>query len=129
MIEVQLLPKKGRGVVATKLIPKGALIEKAPVASIPAEQQVSLEATEVFQYYFVRLSEYEKNKEVGCHIVFGLSSLCNHSETPNTYVNWVEDEIGLWAYLIALEDIQLGEECLLFYTNVDQYPSQGYFIL
>mgnify|MGYP006312620747 CR=1 FL=1 len=128
MIEVKLFPKKGRGIVATQLIPKETLIEIAPVGSFPAEQRPLMSETEVFEYYFVIPSEYEKSKKVGGHIAFGLSSLCNHSETPNAYINWVKDEIGLWAHLIASKDIQAGEEVFVFYTNIDEYPSADEFI-
>lgn len=126
MIEVKCFPNKGRGIIAKKLIQKGTLIEKAPVVSFPPEQREILNTTELFKYYFVIPSEYERSKNsknVGGYIVFGLLSLCNHSESPNTYINWAEDEIGLWAHLIASKDIQPGEECLLFYTNIDEYPS------
>ncbi|MDY6784392.1 MAG: SET domain-containing protein-lysine N-methyltransferase [Cyanobacteriota bacterium] len=128
MIEVKLFPKKGRGTVATQPISKETLIEVAPVGSFPANQRPTLNETEVFEYYFVIPSEYENSKKVGGHIVFGLSSLCNHSENPNAYINWVKDEIGLWAHLIALKDIQLGEEVFVFYTNIDEYSSAHEFI-
>ncbi|MBP0027148.1 SET domain-containing protein-lysine N-methyltransferase [Roseofilum sp. Guam] len=121
MIEIQLFPEKGRGVVATQLIPQGTLIEKAPVVDFPAEERSILDSTQVFKYYFVIPSEYDQRKEVRAYLVFGLASFCNHSETPNTHINWVEDETGLWAHLIASEEIQPREECLLFYTNIDQY--------
>ena len=128
MIEVKLFPKKGRGIAATKLIPKETIIEVAPVASFPAEQMPLINKTEVFKYYFVIPSEYEKSENVGGHIVFGLSSLCNHSETPNAYINWVKNEIGLWARLIASKDIQVGEEIFLLYTNINEYSLASEFI-
>ena len=121
MIDIKIFPKKGRGVVATEFIAKGTLIEKVPVVSFPAEQRLILDKTEVFKYYFVIPSEYDKTKEVGGYLVFGLASFCNHSETPNTHINWVEDERGLWAELIASQDIEAGKECLLFYTNINEY--------
>lgn len=121
MIEIKLFPQKGRGVVATEWISQGTLIEKSPVVAFPAKERSILDNTEVFKYYFVIPSEYDKNHEVGGYLVFGLASFCNHSETPNTHINWVEEETGLSAYLIASQDIQPGEECLLFYTNIDQY--------
>ncbi|NEP53665.1 MAG: SET domain-containing protein [Moorea sp. SIO3C2] len=128
MIEVKLLTQKGRGIVATKLITKETLIEAAPVGSFPAEQWSIMNKTEVFKYCFVIPEEYKKNQNVGGYIAFGLSSLCNHSETPNAYINWVKDEIGLWAHLIASKDIQPGEEVLLLYTNIDQYSLANKFI-
>ncbi|NEO34175.1 MAG: SET domain-containing protein [Symploca sp. SIO3C6] len=128
MIEVKFFPEKGRGIVATKLIPKGTLIEAAPVVSLPAEQIPLIDQTEVFKYYFVIPSEYEKNQEVQGLLVFGISSFCNHSKTPNAYVKWVKEKEGLWAYLIASKDIQPREEVFLFYTNINKYPLANEFI-
>jgi hypothetical protein len=128
MIRVKYFPKKGRGIVATKLILKETLIEVAPVGSFPAEQRPLMNKTEVFEYYFVIPAEYKNSKNVGGHIVFGLSSLCNHSETPNAYIKWVQDEIGLWAHLIASKDIQPEEEVFVFYTNIDEYRLAHEFI-
>ncbi|NER80849.1 MAG: SET domain-containing protein [Leptolyngbya sp. SIO1D8] len=121
MIEVKWFPKKGRGVVAKKLLPKGTFIESAPVGSFSSEQWTLIKKTDIFKYCFVIPSEYSDKQHVNGHIVFGLSSLCNHSETPNAYVKWIKDEIGLWAYLIALTDIQSGEEVSVRYTNIDEY--------
>jgi len=121
MIEVKLFPQKGRGIVATKLITQETLIEVAPAGSFPAEQWQLMSQTELFKYCFVIPTEYEKSPQMGGYIVFGFSSLCNHSETPNAYIKWVKNEMGLWAYLIALKDIQPEEEVFLFYTNIDEY--------
>ena len=128
MIRVKYFPKKGRGIVATELISKETLIEVAPVGSFPAKQRPLMNKTEVFEYYFVIPAEYKNSKNVGGHIVFGLSSLCNHSETPNAYIKWVKNEIGLWAHLVASKDIQLDEEVVVFYTNIDEYGLAHKFI-
>ncbi|WP_017663493.1 SET domain-containing protein-lysine N-methyltransferase [Baaleninema simplex] len=128
MIKVQRFSNKGRGIVATKKIAKETLIEVSPVASFPPYQRDIIDKTELSPYYFVKHSEYETNKNVCGHIVFGLASLCNHSETPNAYIKWVEDEIGLWVHLIALKLIQMGDEVLIYYTNIDEYSSVCRFI-
>ncbi len=128
MIEVIRIPKKGRGVVAKQLLSKGTLIESAPASSFSAEQWKPIKKTDIFKYCFVIPSEYGDKQNVNGHIVFGLSSLCNHSETPNAYVKWLKDEIGLWAHLIALTDIQPDEEVLVYYTNIDEYFLASEFI-
>ena len=116
-------PEKEKGVVAKKLLPKGTLIEAAPVSSFPVEEWTIIKKTEIFKYCFVLPKEYrENNQNADGYIVFGLSSFCNHSENPNAYIKWTQDEVGLWAHLIALADIQPEEEVLVFYTNIDEYP-------
>lgn len=126
MIEVKKIPGKGKGVVAKKLLPKGILIETAPVSSFPVEEWTIIKKTEIFKYCFVIPRNYREHKNVDGYIVFGLSSFCNHSESPNAYIKWTQDEIGLWAHLIALTDIQPEEEVLIFYTNIDEYPANEF---
>ena len=121
MIEVQKILGKDRGVVAKQQILKETVIEIAPVSAIPAEHLSTLDKTEVFKYYFVRPAEYDESYLFRGYLVFGLASLCNHSDRPNAEVSWVEDEVGLWCHLIAQRDIEAGEEVTLFYTNIDEY--------
>ncbi|MDY7003709.1 MAG: SET domain-containing protein-lysine N-methyltransferase [Cyanobacteriota bacterium] len=128
MIEVKKIPNKGRGIIATQHIPKGKLLEVAPVEVFQFEQKQSINETEVFKYYFVKPSEYSKSKDVKRYLIFGLASLCNHAEEPNARVEWVENEIGLWSHLIAQRDIEVGEEVTLFYTNIDEYSEANKFV-
>lgn len=121
MIEVKIIPPKGRGIIASQDIPKGTLIEAAPVGIIPLEKKPNKTDIKVFKYHFVPPIEYSNSKNVKRYIVFGLASLCNHAENYNACVDWIEDEIGLWSHLIAQEDIKRGEEVTLFYTDIDEY--------
>ena len=43
------------------------------------------------------------------YLVLGLASLCNHAEDPNSYVEWIEYEVGVWSHLLAKKDIKNGE--------------------
>ncbi|WP_373536818.1 SET domain-containing protein-lysine N-methyltransferase [Microcoleus sp.] len=128
MIEVKKIHNKGRGIIATQHIPKGTLLEVAPVEAFQFEQKQSINETEVFKYYFVKPSEYSKSKDVKRYLIFGLASLCNHEKKPNARVEWIEDEIGLWSHLIAQKDINKGEEVTLFYTNIDEYINAYKFV-
>lgn len=121
MIDVRHIPKKGRGLIAVQPIYAGTLIEVAPVASFPAEERAIVDKTSVFPYYFIQPSEYRQSKESRGHFVFGIVSLCNHADEPNACVKWVENEVGLWTHLMALKDIEPGEEVTMYYTNVDEY--------
>jgi len=122
MIKIDWISGKGRGIVATQPIEKGRLIEAAPVCQFPPRQRKLIDETALSVYCFVKPSEYSSNKkQASGYIVFGLSSFCNHSEKPNSTVEWVENSIGLWVNLIALQDIHSGEEITMFYTNIDEY--------
>jgi len=127
-IRVEKIPGKVRGVLATQEISAGTLVEAAPVSTIPPEQLSRLKDTEIFRYYFVPPSEYLKSNPLSGYLVFGLASLCNHSQKANARVEWVKNEVGLWAHLVAKRDIEAGEEVTLFYTNINEYPDAGSFV-
>lgn len=129
MLKIDRISGKGRGIIATQIIEKGMLIEAAPVCTFSPEQRKLIDKTVLFKYYFVKPSEYNSTKEYASgHIVFGLSSFCNHSERPNAKVEWVENDDGSWAHLTAIKDIRPDEEVTLFYTNIDEYFSSHKFI-
>lgn len=128
MIKVNKIPNKGRGVIATQDIAKGTLLEVAPVAVIPFEEEHNKNKMNIFKYYFVNPLEYRQGKVDKLYLVFGLASLCNHSENPNARVDWSEDEIGSWSHLIAQKDIKESEEITLFYTNIEEYADAEKFV-
>lgn len=121
MIEVRNIAGKGRGIVATQALLTGAIIEVAPVSILEAEERDIVRRTSFFKYSFVQPVEYSQDKYVKGYIVFGLASLCNHDENPNSRIDWVENEIGIWSHLIAQREIHPGEEITLRYTNLDEY--------
>ncbi|EGJ33737.1 MULTISPECIES: SET domain-containing protein-lysine N-methyltransferase [Moorena] len=128
MIEVNKIPNKGRGIIATQDIPQGTLIEVAPVGIFSINKIPNINETEIFKYYFVKPLEYGKSKNVTGYLVFGLASLCNHAENPNARVDWIEDKIGLWSHLIADKNINKSQEVTLFYTNIDEYADANKFV-
>jgi hypothetical protein len=129
MLKVVWIKGKDRGTIATKKIEKGDLIEASPTCSFPPEQRELIDKTSLFEYYFVRQSEYsDANKWVNGYIVFGLTSLCNHSKKPNARIQWIEDKCGLWTHLIAIESIDVAEEVTISYTNIEEYPPTKDFI-
>lgn len=126
MIKVKNILGKGRGVVAKQIIPTGTLLEIAPVGIFPAEQRPIINKTEVFAYYFVQPVEYTKSKNAKGYLVFGLASLCNHQKEPNSRIDWIEDEVGLWSYLVSQKEILPGEEVTVFYTNIEEYSDDNF---
>ncbi|WP_293090318.1 hypothetical protein [Okeania sp. SIO3B5] len=64
MIEVQKILNKGRGIIATQDIPKGILIEVAPVEIFPFKPEQTIDEKGIFKYYFVSPSEYRKSKNL-----------------------------------------------------------------
>ncbi|MEM9213148.1 MAG: SET domain-containing protein-lysine N-methyltransferase [Cyanobacteria bacterium P01_F01_bin.150] len=128
MINLTIFPGKGRGIVATKNIQKGTLIEAVPASRISHSERNVIEKLDCYRYLFVNPTEYVyESAKVSGYIVFGMTSLCNHSDSPNACVNWIEDDCGIWAHLEATEEIREGEEVTIFYTNIDEYLDAASF--
>ncbi|MCI5117859.1 MAG: SET domain-containing protein-lysine N-methyltransferase [Candidatus Electrothrix sp. AW2] len=128
MVKVEQIPGKGRGIIAARVIPQNTVIENAPAVALPSEQLEGIRETAIWQYCFVRPTEYNTRKNCARgYLVFGLSSLTNHSDHPNAKVEWYEDSAGFRAELIALRDIQPGEEVTMYYTNINDYPEDTFF--
>ena len=121
MIEVKSLPQKGRCVVTTQKITPGTIVEIAPVSACNSEERVLFQKTDFFKYLFVRPGEYSIGDNIKGYVVFGLASFCSHHKNPNAYIDWIEDEVGIWSHLVAKQEMQKGEEVTLFYTNINEY--------
>lgn len=97
-----------RGMIASILIRKGAIIEACPVVLLPISKLQSIERTILGNYYFDWSS-----KEIS--IVLGYGSLINHSYTPNAAYRW--DFRGKKLVFYSLRDIKKGEEVLINYNG------------
>ena len=86
-LRVQSFPKKGRGVVATTIIPEDTLIERCPVLVVPPEHRHLTDPSVIFTYVFMwepNTTEQDLYNGTGrAAIALGLTSLLNHSYSPN----------------------------------------------
>lgn len=104
-IAVKYIPGKQRGVVATKLIKSGQLIEKSPIIVVPESQWPFASSTMLTDYFF-------ETEEGNAALGLGYSSLYNHSEHPNADYTIAEDKI----LITALRDIKKNEEITIDYN-------------
>lgn len=108
---------KGRGVITTRDLPQGALIERAPVLIIPEHHRPLADKTIVFKYLFM----WEHNRRQSelaagtgrAAIALGVTSLVNHSERPNAAFRRRIDAQEI--ELRAICDIESGEEIVIDY--------------
>ncbi len=99
---------KIRGIIATKDIKKGGLIESCPLILVDIRKEEEfLKQTVLWKYY------YEYNSKYHC-IVLGYCSLTNHSYTPNAKYSYDFKNIRL--VYRALTDIKSGDEILVNYN-------------
>ena len=98
--------RKGRGVVATAPIAAGELLETAPTAELSLHDTDTIVGTTLDDYYFAHPTDPE-----GGLLVFGLASLINHADEPNTQTTPRHADGAGWVLeLRALCDIAPGDE-------------------
>jgi SET domain-containing protein len=109
-INIEKMPNKGRGVIATTLFKKGELIERVPVIIIPNNQHYAIEKTIFNDYTF----SWGKDPEDQA-LALGYGSLYNHSYMPNAF--YVKDLENMWIDFIALTAIEPGNEITINYNG------------
>lgn len=128
MIRLARVPGKGRGLLATRPIPAGTCLERAPAVRLSAADRALFDRSGFFAYYFADPAGFAAGGGHDALVAFGQLTFCNHAAHPNASVRWEEDEIGLWARLEALRAIGEGEEVTLYYTNIAEYSQSDLFI-
>jgi SET domain-containing protein len=116
-LRVALIEGKGRGVVAEGAIEAGELIERAPVLIVPEEDRPALDVTSVANHIFMwehdMVAEDLYTGKGRTALVLGLTSLVNHSDTPNCdFVRYID---ALALDLVAIRGIEPGEELTIDY--------------
>ncbi len=108
LIFVKRVKDKGRGVFARRDIPKGTLIETAPVMLVPIDTIVDgLRNPDLARFYFMW-----NDKHVA--MVLGYGSLYNHSYRPNARY---EDGRGKTLLFRAIRNIKAGDEITINYNG------------
>lgn len=120
LVEVRQTRRKGRGVFARTAIPKGAVIERAPVIVVPMKEILAASSQPVLADY-----TYEWGRNTVA-IVLGYGSLYNHSYRPNAQVLTGR----LTQIFVAIRNIQRGEEITFNYNGAPRSRSSvGFRVL
>ncbi|MER9770161.1 SET domain-containing protein-lysine N-methyltransferase [Mesorhizobium sp. M0189] len=127
-VYVKNAPGKGRGLFANISFKLGDLIECAPTWEFDNEDGRFIDNTGLLEYYFARLDKGLTSNPPAGYIVFGLISMVNHSFNPNAQIFWTDEDTGAWASIVAIRDINVGEEITHRYTDISGYPSNINFI-
>ncbi|MEZ6132248.1 MAG: SET domain-containing protein [Planctomycetaceae bacterium] len=107
-IEVKYTARKGRGVFATQMIPKGTEFERVPVLVMRAQEVMDGDAEDLLPNYV-----FEWGKDTVA-LALGFGSLYNHSYSPNARY----DDVGrMTKVYTAVRDIQPGEEITINYNG------------
>ncbi len=108
-VEVGLSPTLGiRGLLATRDIAVGEVIERCPVVFIPVAQEDALEATVLGNYYFLWDDDYYA-------MALGYGSFQNHSYHAN--VSFQRDFEAQQIVFTAAKVVRQGEELTINYNG------------
>ncbi|RWQ46528.1 SET domain-containing protein-lysine N-methyltransferase [Mesorhizobium sp.] len=127
-IYVKNIHQKGRGVFANVPFASGEVIERAPTWEFDKTAAKLLDLTGLFEYYFGRPEKIGDNEYLAGYVIFGFTSIVNHSWNPNAKIVWDDGETGAWASIVAIKDIQVDEEITHLYTGISAYPDAIKFI-
>jgi SET domain-containing protein len=124
LIGVKDFGGKGRGVVALCDIAADTVIERCPVLIIPAADRARTDKTIVFTYVYMwehGTTEQDLYSGEGrAAIALGLSSLLNHSYTPNAdfirHVDALELELRSRRPIAAGEEVTIDYQMDLWFT-------------
>ena len=110
MLYISYLTGKGRGILTSKKIYRGDVVERCPVIAIPAADVAYIKKTILYNHYF----HWGKDQKQAV-IVLGFGSIYNHSYTPNTvYRPCLDEEI---MEIVAIKNIFPNEEITFNYNG------------
>ena len=108
-VEVGLSPTLGiRGLLATRDIVAGEVIERCPIVFIPVAQEDALEATVLANYYFLWDDDFYA-------MALGYGSFQNHSYHAN--VRFQRDFEAKVIIFTAAKHVRQGEELTINYNG------------
>lgn len=108
-VEVGLSPTLGiRGLLATRDIKVGEVIERCPLVLIPVAQEDALEATVLGNYYFLWDDDFYA-------MALGYGSFHNHSYHAN--VRFERDFVAQQIIFTAAKAVRCGEELTINYNG------------
>jgi len=110
LLEIRILPLKGRCVFAKQAFSRGSILERAPVIIISQEDWQIIEKTCLHNYAFGWGPDQDQ-----AAIALGRGSLFNHSYEPNAFYRKLLDK--QMVEFIALRDIRSGEEITVNYSG------------
>ena len=125
LLEVKYIsPKKGRGVVAKKIIKKYTVVEVANVVLIPNNDYDSIQDTILYHYIYEWDDPKNKGEKANA-IAFSISQFFNHSYIPN--LKYFYDYENSSIEYVAIKDILKGEELTVNYNGKVEDKSPVWF--
>lgn len=121
-IYVKSTNKKGRGVFAKRNLPKGTIIEIAPVIVLPKTDSVWEHNESILDNYYYA---WKVNGKDACALALGYGSLYNHSYNPNAQYN--QDYKNERLKIVAIKDIEEDQEITVNYNGDPKDKSKVWF--
>lgn len=115
LLEIKYIsPKKGRGVVAKKIIKKNSVVELANIILIPNTDYELIQDTILYHYVFEWDDPKNKGEKTNA-IAFSVCQFFNHSYNPN--MKYFYDYENSTIEYVAINDILKGEELTVNYNG------------
>jgi SET domain-containing protein len=109
-------PLHGRGVFTSIQIPRGKIIELAPLIVLNEHDSDLIKESSLYAYYFL----HGRRAEI-CVVGLGYASLYNHQYPANAKYRFRLSKN--WMEFSAFRDIEAGEEITINYNGTPDDPS------
>ncbi len=109
-------PLHGRGVFTSIRIPKGKIIELAPLIVLNEHDSSLIKESSLYTYYFL----HGRRAEI-CVVGLGYASLYNHQYPANAKYRFRLSKN--WMEFSAFRDIEAGEEITINYNGTPDDPT------
>ncbi|MES2704162.1 MAG: SET domain-containing protein [Bacteroidota bacterium] len=120
-LHIDEIPGKGRGIYTKKALPKGTVVETAPVIVMTAEDRKLLDQTLLHDYIF----EWQPGGQQMCCMALGWVPIFNHSYRSNCEYFMDYDTQSM--YIETVRDIKAGEELTINYNGTWNNKAKVWF--
>lgn len=125
LIEIKKISeKKGRGLIAKKLIKKDTIVGICPVLLLPNSDWEQIQDTVIYDYCYT-WDDPKYNGEFMNVLALGIMQMMNHSYNPNVRYEYDYDENII--SFIAIKDIPKGIELTVNYNGNVEDKSPVWF--
>jgi uncharacterized protein len=117
---------KGITLISDQGLSSGSIIVRTTAFEIAPSERLMIRNLELHKFVFVKPDDYAKDAaNAAGFLAFGAMSFCNHANQPNAEIQWDQDINTTIISLVALNDIQSGDEITMRYANLDEYPESS----